>query len=260
MLSTFDAIGLSISDNEAYSRLLRWVGDHGKPSVIARRGSVLRGRCAQIGEGLELWSTGPGRTERFDWTDFRPAYRSRSIHTLSPWELTEYEDGRGSVLSGLLAEPGVNVTFELQNLTETDGKFVEFAELRVSVAGIAYNARVLKKSVAPRFALLDPRGKSRYVCESDYWVRGVVRRIRPTRNHLTERDLIVTTVEAGNLTLDVLINPDCLRNGVHNGDCLSARVWLQGYLLGPEALLSLYEGLDPDYVMASAWRNLRREN
>lgn len=260
MLTTFDAIGLPISDSDAYSRLLRWVGDHGKPSVIARRGSVLRGRCVQIGEGLELWSTSPGKTEMFDWSDCRPAYRSLSVLTLSPWELTEYEDGRGAVLGGTLIEAGVGVTFELQNLTESDGRFLELPELRVSVAGIAYNARVLKKSARPRFQLVDPTGKSRYVCESDYWVRGRVQRVRVTQNHLTSRQLLVATVETGKLTLDVLINPECLKSEIREGDCVSSRVWLQGHLFDGEALQSLYEGMDRDYSMAAAWRLFRREN
>lgn len=260
MLTTFDAIGLPIDDLDAYSRLLRWVGDHGKPSIIARRGSVLRGRCVQIGEGLELWSTAPGQNGQCEWPECRPAFRSHSIFTLSPWELTEYEDGQGALLGGMLSEAGVSVFFELQNLTEIDGNVLAQPELRVSVAGIAYTARVLKKNAPLRFRLVDPLGTSRYVCESDYWIRGRVRRVRTTQNHLTGRQLLVASVETGKFVLDVLVNPECVKSGIREGDCLSARVWLQGYLFDGEALQSRYEGVDLDYSMASAWRHFRKEH
>ena len=101
---------------------------------------ALHGGCWKLGDGLEVWSILYESGAELYYADCRPAFRSRYVRTILPWELVEYdEDGEAIVRGGVPGSP--EIVFELQNLTELDEAVFREPHLNVAVAGIAYAAR-----------------------------------------------------------------------------------------------------------------------
>ena len=51
------------------------------------------------------------------YADCRPAFRSRYVHIIQPWELIEYDEDGEAIVHGS-SPGGAEIVFELQNLTE----------------------------------------------------------------------------------------------------------------------------------------------
>src|SRR5918999_565149 len=66
------------------------------------------------------------------YADCRPAFRSRYVRTLKPWELVEYDEDGEAIVRGIVPG-GVEVIFELQNLTELNPLAFRETQLHVGI-------------------------------------------------------------------------------------------------------------------------------
>lgn len=193
------------------------------------------------------------------YADCRPAFRARHIFSLYPWEIAEYEEDGEAVARGGLINSGVEIAFELQNITEVDLGRLRDRQITASVSGLAYRARVIAKTKDPLFAPLAERYPRRKVAEVDYAVRGRILSWREIKNPLTASDLILINVDAGKLRLEVLINRADLKGELRVDGWLASEVWMQGHILSDKDLQARYEGLDRHVYRGSFWEALRRE-
>ncbi|HJZ67928.1 MAG TPA: hypothetical protein VKF81_07395, partial [Blastocatellia bacterium] len=133
MAELFEAIGFEVADERSYNLLVEYVETNGQRTSARRGDATLLGRCWKLGEGLEVWSILYERGADLYYADCRPAFRSRYVRTILPWELVEYdEDGEAIVRGGA---PGAReVVFELQNLTELDDSVFHRSQLHVALA------------------------------------------------------------------------------------------------------------------------------
>jgi len=193
------------------------------------------------------------------YADCRPAFRARHVFSLYPWEIAEYEEDGEAVARGLLVNSGVEIVFELQNITEVDLGRLRERQIIASVSGLAYRARVISKSKDPLFAPLAERYPRRKLTEADYAVRGRILSWREIKNPHTTSSLILIDVDAGKLRLEVLLNRSDLRGELKVDGWLASEVWLQGHILSEKELQARYEGLDRQVYRGSFWETLRRE-
>src|SRR5438552_10363636 len=119
MAELFEAIGFEVADEHSYNLLVEYVETNGHRTRTQRGDAALHGRCWKIGDGLEVWSILYQRGSDLYYTDCRPAFRSRYVRRLEPWELVEYDEDGEAIVRGLL-NGSRDVVFELQNLTELD--------------------------------------------------------------------------------------------------------------------------------------------
>jgi hypothetical protein len=267
MAELFHAIGFEVADEQSYNLLVEYVETNGHRTRAQRGDAALHGRCWKLGEGLEVWSIVYERGADLYYADCRPAFRSRYVRTILPWELVEYdEDGEAIVHGGVLGAP--EIVFELQNLTELDDTVFRESQLHVALAGIAYAARVLpyqsKRSAAPsvhRFELAEGiEGLADKACENDYVISGRVLSWRDIRNQVTAADLVWIYIDAGSIRLEVLANRRALRGQLRIGAEITANIWLQGHVLEESDISARYEGVDREYEQADFWAGLRRGN
>ena len=141
MAELFSAIGFEVADERSYNLLVEQVETNGERTHADRVDAALHGRCWKLGDGLEVWSILYEHGNDLYYADCRPAFRSRYVRVIMPWELVEYdEEGEAMVRGALRGAP--DVVFELQNLTELDDAIFRRSHLHVALAGIAYAARV----------------------------------------------------------------------------------------------------------------------
>src|SRR5262245_25499724 len=267
MAELFEAIGFEVADERSYNLLVEYVETNGQRTSARRGDATLLGRCWKLGEGLEVWSILYERGADLYYADCRPAFRSRYVRTILPWELVEYdEDGEAIVRGGA---PGAReVVFELQNLTELDDSVFHRSQLHVALAGIAYAARVgrgvstvLKNPPAQRFELAERlEGFADKSCENDYVIGGRVLAWGEIKNPVTAANLVWIYVDAGSIRIEVLANRRALRGQLKIGAEITANIWLQGHVLEERDIVARYEGVDRDYELADFWAGLRREN
>jgi hypothetical protein len=260
MGSTFDAVGFSIPNDEAYNQLAQRASEIGNRRTIYRRGAKLHGCCFKLGGGLEVWTVLYESDQGLFYADCRPAFRPDHVLTVSPWELTEYDEDGEAVLRGCVEGSSSEVILELQNLTELDTSMFRRQQLFVAPAGLAYSATSCARRMPGRFVLTEKVVRHRQSCENDYTVRGTILSCRRIKNPLTKSDLIWTYLDTGAVKLEVVVNSNDLRGEVKVGGVLSASIWLQGYILDDEAVASRYEGVDRTFQTFDFWSNLRREN
>jgi hypothetical protein len=137
----FEAIGFEIPDEESYNALAEHAEKTGQRSCTYRGSATIHGRCWKIGQGLEVWSVLYETANDIYCADCRPAFRSRYVHKVHPWEMAEYcEDGEALVRGALGGK--TQVLFELQNLTEVRPKMLRNAQLRVGLAGLAFSVKI----------------------------------------------------------------------------------------------------------------------
>jgi hypothetical protein len=137
----FEAIGFEIPDEESYNALAEHAEKTGQRSCAYRGSATIHGRCWKIGHGIEVWSVLYETASDLYCADCRPAFRSRYIHRIHPWEMAEYcEDGEALVRGALGGK--TQVLFELQNLTEVKANMLRNAHLRVSLAGLAFSVKI----------------------------------------------------------------------------------------------------------------------
>ncbi|HEY6331701.1 MAG TPA: hypothetical protein VI756_20410 [Blastocatellia bacterium] len=137
----FEAIGFEIPDEESYNALAEHAEKTGQRSCAYRGSATIHGRCWKIGHGLEVWSVLYETASDLYCADCRPAFRSRYVHKIHPWEMAEYcEDGEALVRGALGGK--TQVLFELQNLTEVKPHMLRNPHLRVGLAGLAFSVKI----------------------------------------------------------------------------------------------------------------------
>lgn len=268
MAELFGAIGFEIGDDRSYNLLVEHVESNGERSHVERGKAALHGRCWKLGDGLEVWSVLYEHGGDLYYADCRPAFRSRYVRTILPWELIEYEEDGEAIVRGSLRDAS-EVVFELQNLTELRDAIFRRSQLQVALAGIAYASRVQphSKMTRPaddpvhRFELAERiEGFAGKACENDYVISGKVLAWRSIRNPETAADLVWIHVDAGSIRLEVLANRRTLRGQLKIGAQISANIWLQGHVLEEGEISARYEGVDREYDTADFWASLRMTN
>jgi len=268
MAELFEAIGFEVADEHSYNLLVEYVETNGHRTRTQRGDAALHGRCWKLGDGLEVWSILYESGADLYYADCRPAFRSRYVRIVLPWELVEYdEDGEAIVRGGV---PGAaEIVFELQNLTELDDAIFRESHLHVALAGIAYAVRVqptpdskgLTDLPAYRFELAERlEGFADKACENDYVISGRVLSWRDIRNPVTAADLVWIYIDAAVIRIEVLANRRALRGELKIGAEITANIWLQGHVLEESDISARYEGVDREYEQADFWAGLRRGN
>jgi hypothetical protein len=265
MAELFGAIGFQITDEHSYNSLVEFVDGNGARTRAQRGEASLHGRCWKIGDGLEVWSVLYERGSEFYYADCRPAFRSRYVRAILPWELIEYDEDGEAIVQGLI-QGGPEVIFELQNLTEIHQNVFRESHLHIALAGLAYTAYIMPNSShtakpSYRFELAEKLEElAEDACENDYLITGNVLAWRDLRNPVTDSRLVWAYVDAGSIRLEILISRDVLRGEIKIGAGLSANIWLQGHILVDADLFARYEGVDREYETADFWNKLRRSN
>ncbi|SRR6266404_1466999 len=268
MAELFEAIGFEVADERSYNLLVEYVENNGHRTRVDRGDAALHGRCWKVGDGLEVWSVLYEKGADLYYADCRPAFRSRYVRTIGPWELIEYDEDGEAIVRGSL-DGTTEVIFELQNLTELDDAVFRDLHMHVALAGIAYAARVRANPASEqpphkpfyRFELAERmEGFADKSCENDYVVSGRVLAWRNIRNPVTTADLIWIYVDAGAMRLEVLANRRILRGQLKIGAEITANIWLQGHVLEESDISARYEGVDQEYELADFWAGLRRGN
>ena len=272
----FEAIGFDVSEASDYYELIECTDKLGAQSSISRGAAKLQGYCWKLDDGLEVWSWLCTSDGQVFYEDCRPAFRSRYSHILDPWELIEYEDNGDALLRGLVqsnlhnhaargAEESTQVTFQLQNLTELSPHIFHYAHLHVAFAGLAYAAHVRSAAYLKRQpAVFEPAegddGLGEEAYDNEYVIRGRVAAWRYLKNSITDNELVWIYIDAERIRLEIIINRDSLSGRLKVGAAISARIWLQGYILAEEDLEARYEGVDLDYEVGDFWSSLQRRN
>ena len=267
MAELFEAIGFEVADERSYNLLIEYVETNGHRTQVERGEAALHGRCWKVGDGLEIWSVLYENATDLYYADCRPAFRSRYVRTIGPWELIEYDEDGEAIVRGTI-EGTTDIVFELQNLTELDDSVFRELYMHVALAGIAYAARVRASpaddpSGTPlyRFELAERmEGFADKSCENDYVITGRVLAWRNIKNPVTAADLIWIYVDTGAIRLEVLANRRILRGQLKIGAEITANIWLQGHVLEEGDISARYEGVDQEYDPADFWAGLRRGN
>ncbi|HXG91462.1 MAG TPA: DUF3881 family protein [Blastocatellia bacterium] len=267
MAELFDSIGFKVTDEDSYNLLVECVESNGARSHIQRGDAALHGRCWKLGGGLEVWSILFERGNEIYYADCRPAFRSRYVQAILPWELIEYDEDGEAIVRGCIFE-GPDVVFELQNLTEINPTVFRESHLHVALAGLAYTARIdsisSKRAVDQnphRFELADRlAGFAEDACENDYIISGRVLAWREIQNPVTESELVWIYVDATTIRLEILVNRRALGGQLRVGAPITATVWLQGHILEADEMSAHYEGVDREYETGDFWIKLRRDN
>jgi hypothetical protein len=268
MAELFEAIGFEVADEHSYNLLVEYVETNGQRTRAQRGEAALHGRCWKLGDGLEVWSILYEQGPDLYYADCRPAFRSRYVRTVVPWELVEYdEDGEAIVRGGVPGAP--DVVFELQNLTELDDAVFRESHLNVALAGIAYAARVqplretkqAQDRPVARFELAERlEGFADKACENDYVITGRVISWRDVKNPVTAADLVWIYVDAAVIRVEILANRRALRGELKIGAEITANIWLQGHVLEEDDITARYEGVDREFEQSDFWARLRRGN
>ncbi|HKV39957.1 MAG TPA: hypothetical protein VJX67_12150, partial [Blastocatellia bacterium] len=132
----FKSIGFESTDDESYNVLAEYVDQTGERTCVHRGDATLHGRCWKLGGGLEVWAVLYEGPSEIYYADCRPAFRSRYVQTIEPWELTEFSEDGEALVQGK-SKCGQDVVFELQNLTEVRNASTRVPALRVGLAGLA---------------------------------------------------------------------------------------------------------------------------
>src|SRR5262249_6429947 len=216
----------------------------------------------RLGDGLEVWSILYEHKRELYYADCRPAFRSRYLRSVLPWELVEYDEDGESIVRGSV-EGGQDVVFELQNLTEVNQTVFREGHLVVAMAGLAYWVRVIQepKKVGHRFDLAETiQEYAATACESDYFVRGRVLAWREIQNPVTGGALVWIYVDATTVAIEMMVNRRALQGLITIGATITACVWLQGHVLEESDISARYEGVDRQYEPGDFWGKLRRAN
>ncbi len=258
----FDAIGIEIKNETAFSDLAEDVGNRGEVSRLSRKCGILHGRCLKLGEGLEVWTVlyESGTGEVF-YADCRPGFRARYSQKISPWILTEFDEAGEAIIHGFIEDRNTEVLFALQNLTEIGTRNLERNSLRVGLCGLAYRAEVLKKAEKPYWKSYDEIALNVIANENEWSLCGEIIAFNALRNPFSGSDLYWLYLDLGELKLEVLVNCRALQaEKLQIGAFIKADVWLQGHILNENTLLSAYEGVDWSYRTIDFWKKFKRNN
>ena len=267
MAELFEAVGFEIVDENSYNSLVEFVDSHGQRTRAQRGKATLHGRCWKLGDGLEVWSIVYECAPELYYADCRPAFRSRYVRTILPWELIEYDEDGEAIVRGCI-QGGPDVIFELQNLTALNQSLFREGHLHVALAGLAYSAHMNMAEDSNRGAGYTDRfvpaeqvtELADDACENDYVLNGHVLAWRDIKNSVTGNDLVWVYVDAVTIRLEILVNRRALRGELKIGAAITANVWLQGHVLEQADISARYEGVDHEYEPSDFWTQLRRDN
>jgi hypothetical protein len=268
MAELFECVGFQVADEDSYNLLAEYTETSGERSHVHRGDATLHGRCWKIGDGLEVWSILYERAAELYYADCRPAFRSRYVHTVQPWELIEFDEDGEAIVRGSIGSQS-DVVFELQNLTEIQPSAFRDSHLHVAMAGLAYTAQIhtpqgaKPSTVEPacRFDLAERLpGMAENACENDYLICGRLLAWRELQNPVTTRELVWLYIDTMGIRLEVLVSRRAMRGRPSIGALVSANIWLQGHVLEAREITARYEGVDHNYEMGDFWGKLRRSN
>lgn len=258
----FNAIGLNISNENAYSNIAAEADRQGESSVLLRKSGTLRGRCWKLGAGLEVWSvlyeSASGEIRR---NDCRPAFRARRAHKINPWLLSESAEQGEAVIHGFIENTDSEVLFELQNLTEIGAGIFQEKALQVGLCGLAYRAGVFQTEQAPFCRSYDEITLNVIANERDWSLCGRVIAFDALRNPFSGEALYWIYLDLGEFNLEILVNQSGLAAGneLKIGAYVKADVWLQGHILKQTKRFA-YEGPDRRFQTVDFWKKFKREN
>lgn len=259
----FDAIGIEISNKNAFRILTEDVGRRGEITLLRRRQGVLHGRCLKLGAGLEIWKMlyESGSGEIFS-AGCRPGFRAHYARKISPWILTEFDEEGEAVIHGFIEDSDTEVLFELQNLTEVGTAILEQKTLRVGLCGLAYQAEVFARAEKPFWRSYDEITLNVIANENIWSLGGRVLDFKALQNPLSGSELYWLYLDTGQLKLEVLASRRTLRGtrALRVGAFVKADVWLQGHILKKFDLRSTYEGVDRAYRTIDFWKKFKRSN
>jgi len=250
----FEAIGLSLPNSAALDQLVEYVDTAGSHTSIYRRGAFIHGRCLRLGDGLEVWTVMYETKSSIFCADCRPGFRSTRLYGISPWELTEIDEEGGAFLEGQLYGTTSQVNFGLQNLTEVDSRVFKKSSLNVSLAGLAYYSRIIRRS-KDRQPIITKQGT-----DNDYSICGPIVDFRVVKNPLSGGDIVIADVDVGLMNLEVLVNLTDLNEKPAVGSLMRANIWLQGHIMDERLLNNRYEGVDRETASSNHWALFKREN
>lgn len=256
----FDAIGFKVTDEASYQALAEEAHQRGTVSLSRRSAGVLHGCCWSLGSGLEVWTVLYESPEGLFYADCRPAFRSKHVFSFYPWEVVEYEQDGEAVARGRTTDSGIEMLFELQNITEVSIQDLRAQTIVAAVSGLAYKASISSRPGDSVFTPLTLKHPKKKHAENDYAIRGRIVSWRVLKNQHTTSDLIWIDVDLGQFALELLVNRSDLKGELKSGGWLSADVWLQGHILNEKDLQLRYEGIDRRMNKADHWIKLRRRN
>ncbi|MFN0085112.1 MAG: DUF3881 family protein [Blastocatellia bacterium] len=256
----FSAIGFNVTDRDSYQGLAEEAHRRGTGSRVKRDHGTMHGYCWSVGGGVEIWTVLYETREGIFYSDCRPAFRAKHLFSLYPWEIIEYEEDGEAVARGVSANGGMEILFELQNITEINPADYRERPITVALAGLAYRAQINQRAGQPTFLPLEKVYPRRKVLENDYAVRGRILSWREVRNPHTTSDLIVIDVDAEKIRIEVVANRAELKGKLVRGAWLSAEVWLQGHILTDREMEMRYEGIDREVSPDLMWRKFRRDH
>lgn len=257
----FEALGFDVGDEDSYDALAEYAEVNGEQSSINRGDATLHGRCWKLGSGLEIWSILYESGGELYYADCRPAFRSKYVRIVRPWELIEYDQDGEAIMRGHIS--GTDLFFEVQNFTAVNQRIFREGQLCVGIAAIAYEAHVYNLYRAPGFIERmfnsDFEAETEFY-ESDYVIDGCIAAMRELKNPVTGSDLLWLYVDATQIRLEVLMNRQSLKGRPRIGAGIRANVWLQGHVFDESDVSACYEGVDRDYSPVDFWDVLRRSN
>jgi hypothetical protein len=258
----FDAIGIEITNEAAFNDLAEDARIRGEVSRLTRKSGVLHGRCLKFGEGLEVWTmlyeSGTGEVS---YADCRPAFRARYAQKISPFIPTEFDEEGEILIHGFVEDTDTEVLFELQNLTEVGAQIFEQSSLRVGLCGLAYKARVSKKSEKIYWKSFDETPANVNASENAWSLCGKVISFETLRNGFSGSDLYWMYLDVGELKIEILVNQRAIKGAkLQIGTFVKAEIWLQGHIIQKNAFRSGYEGVDQSQRTVDFWKSFKKKN
>jgi hypothetical protein len=258
----FDAIGIEITNEAAFNSLAEDVGRRGEVSSLQRKRGMLHGRCFKFGAGLEVWTmlyeTAAGE---LTYADCRPAFRARYAQKISPFIPTEFDEDGEVLVHGFVEDTDTEVLFELQNLTEVGTQIFEKNYLLIGLCGLAYKARVSKKTEKIYWKSFDEIAPNTTVSENVWSLCGKVVAFNSLRNDFSGNNLYWLYLDVGEIKLEILVNRRALKGEkLQIGAFVKADVWLQGHILRENAAAAGYEGVDRSQQTVNFWKQFKRVN
>lgn len=259
----FDAIGIEIKNETAFSNLAEDVERRGEASHLARKTGVLHGHCLKLGAGLEIWTvlyeTGAGE---ISYADCRPAFRARYSQKISPWILTETDEAGKAIVHGFVENSDEEVLFELQNLTEIGAEINGKNALQIGLCGLAYKAKILDKPAKFYWKSYDEIALNIVAVEENAWsLCGRIIDFETVRNPVSGKDLYWLYLDLGGIKLEILVNRNAVQTKkIKIGSCVKAEIWLQGHITSEASKRRGYEGVDRSARTVDFWKQFKKLN
>jgi hypothetical protein len=257
----FEAIGFKLQDEADYQRLAETVCQKGIPSLISRRGAILRGYCWALNGGIEIWTILHESKKGTYFADCRPAFRSQRICEVTSWEVIEFIEDGEVLVSGSIQK--LKLIFQLQNFTDLSESVYQLSSFTTNLAGLCYRAKIFHSPLTPQItsrSLSHPTPTGTKYYENDYLVTGKVVGWQELNNPITNEAFFRLDVKIGEFQLELLVGKKQCKGTILDNAWISAEVWLQGHIVHQKEQQAKYEGLDVSIPSAEHWSVLKREN